>query len=44
MQIDLLGNAFLVFVNSETNHINVLYRLDNDEGFGLIDTGSSAGA
>jgi putative sigma-54 modulation protein len=38
MQIDLLASAFLVFVNSETSAINVLYRLDDDEGFGLIDT------
>lgn len=41
MQIDLLDNAFLVFVNAESGKINVLYRLESDEGFGLIDTGSS---
>jgi len=41
MQIDLLDNAFLVFVNSDTAQINVLYRLEDDEGFGLIDTGSA---
>ncbi len=41
MQIDLLDNAFLVFVNSQSGHINVLYRLESDEGFGLIDTGSA---
>ena len=41
MQIDLLDNAFLVFVNSDSGHINVLYRLESDDGFGLIDTGSS---
>lgn len=41
MQIDLLDNAFLVFVNAESGQINVLYRLESDEGFGLIDTGSS---
>ena len=44
MQIDLLDNAFLVFVNAETNHINVLYRLDADDGFGLVDTGSAIGS
>jgi putative sigma-54 modulation protein len=44
MQIDLLDNAFLVFVNAETSHINVLYRLESDEGFGLVDTGSAIGS
>ncbi len=43
MQIDLLDNAFLVFVNSNSGQINVLYRLEDDEGFGLIDTGSIIG-
>ncbi|MEE2836660.1 MAG: ribosome-associated translation inhibitor RaiA [Myxococcota bacterium] len=41
MQIDLLNNAFLVFVNADSGSINVLYRLENDDGFGLIDTGNS---
>ncbi len=44
MQIDLLDNAFLVFVNAETAHINVLYRLESNEGFGLVDTGSAIGS
>jgi putative sigma-54 modulation protein len=43
MQIDLLDNAFLVFVNAQTSQINVLYRLEDDSGFGLVDTGSATG-
>ena len=40
MQIDLLNNAFLVFV-SGLGFDQRLYRLENDDGFGLIDTGNS---
>ncbi|MCP4502169.1 MAG: ribosome-associated translation inhibitor RaiA [Deltaproteobacteria bacterium] len=36
MQMELLHNDFLVFVNSETSGVSVLYRYDEDT-FGLID-------
>lgn len=37
MQIDLLNNDFMVFTNSASNNINVLYRR-KDGNYGLIDT------
>ena len=37
MQMDLLGNDVLVFLNSKTDHVNVLYRKKNDK-YGLIET------
>lgn len=37
MQMDLLHNDFLVFVNAETTEVNVLYRR-KDAGLGLIET------
>ncbi len=37
IQMDLMHNDFLVFVNAETNEVNVLYRRE-DEGLGLIET------
>ena len=36
LQIDLLGHAFFVFSNAETNTINVLYRR-KDGNYGLIE-------
>lgn len=36
MQMNLLHKSFLVFTNKETDHINVVYRMD--EGYGLIET------
>jgi putative sigma-54 modulation protein len=41
MQLDLLNQQFLVFVNVETGGVNVLYRRDQG-GFGLIDTHAMA--
>lgn len=38
MQIDLLNNDFMVFTDSTSNNINVLYR-KKDGNYGLIDTG-----
>ena len=35
MQMDLLGHSFFVFVNDETENINVLYRR-NDGNYGLL--------
>ena len=37
IQMDLMHNDFLVFVNADTNEVNVLYRRE-DEGLGLIET------
>ena len=37
MQMDLMHNDFLVFVNAETNEVNVLYKR-KDNGLGLIET------
>ena len=36
LQMDLLGHSFFVFMNSETNDINVLYRR-KDGNLGLIE-------
>ena len=36
MQMNLLHKSFLVFTNKETDHINVVYRMD--EGYGLVET------
>lgn len=41
MQLNLLGNQFLVFRNGETGQVNVVYKRD-DGNYGLIETGSSA--
>jgi putative sigma-54 modulation protein len=41
MQMNLMNNAFLVFTNSESRAINVLYRR-NDGHYGLIDTAQQA--
>ncbi|MDP2682841.1 MAG: ribosome-associated translation inhibitor RaiA [Deltaproteobacteria bacterium] len=38
MQINLLSNDFMVFTDSASNNINVLYRR-KDGNYGLIDTG-----
>ena len=40
MQMDLMHNDFLVFVNAETNEVNVLYKR-KDNGLGLIETHAS---
>jgi putative sigma-54 modulation protein len=37
MQMDLMHNDFLVFINAETNEVNVIYKR-NDNGLGLIET------
>ena len=37
MQMDVVDNDFLVFTDSATNNISVLYRLDNGD-YGLIET------
>ena len=42
IQMDLMHNDFLVFVNAETNEVNVLYRRE-DEGLGLIETHARPG-
>jgi len=39
MQLDTLGYEFLVFLNSETERINVIYRHKKGD-FGLIDPGT----
>lgn len=38
MQLDNLGYEFLVFLNAETERINVIYRRKNND-YGLIDPG-----
>jgi putative sigma-54 modulation protein len=40
MQLNLLGDTFLVFRNSETGQVNVVYKRD-DGDYGLIETGPS---
>jgi len=35
MQLDLSEDNFLVFLNAETNQINVIYKIDDDH-FGLV--------
>lgn len=43
MQMDLLHNDFLVFVNANTGEVNVIYRR-SDENYGLIEAhGTAAG-
>lgn len=37
MQMDLLNNDILVFLNAKTDHINVLYRKNNNK-YALIET------
>lgn len=39
MQMNLMGNAFLVFLNADSNDVNVVYRR-NDGTYGLIDPAS----
>jgi putative sigma-54 modulation protein len=41
MQMNLLGNDFLVFTNAETKDVNVVYKR-GDGNYGLIETGRSA--
>lgn len=41
MQLETLKYEFLVFINSETDRPNVIYRLRNGD-FGLIDPGTGA--
>src|SRR5262245_57970693 len=43
MQMNLLGNTFLVFRNSATGTVNVVYRRD-DGNYGLIETGPTPAA
>jgi putative sigma-54 modulation protein len=37
MQMDLLGSEILVFLNSKTEHLNIIYR-KKGRGYGLIET------
>jgi len=37
LQMELLSHNFFVFLNAETNTVNVLYKR-NDQGYGLIET------
>lgn len=37
LQLDLIDNDFLVFTNSVTNHVSVLYRRKGEKSYGLID-------
>ncbi len=41
MQMNLLGNDFLVFTNASSNEVNVVYRR-GDGTFGLIETGHAS--
>ncbi len=41
MQMNLLGNDFLVFTNADTRDVNVVYKR-TDGNYGLIETGRSA--
>jgi putative sigma-54 modulation protein len=41
MQMNLLGQSFLVFRNSASRHVNVVYKRD-DGKYGLIETGVTA--
>jgi ribosome hibernation promoting factor len=38
MQMNLLGQSFLVFRNAQSSHVNVVYKRD-DGNYGLIETG-----
>jgi len=40
MQMNLLGNDFLVFTNEDTHEVNVVYRRE-DSTYGLIETGAA---
>jgi putative sigma-54 modulation protein len=41
LQMNLLGNDFLVFTNADSQHVNVVYKR-GDGNYGLIETGRSA--
>ncbi len=41
MQMNLLGNDFLVFTNADSKDVNVVYKR-SDGNYGLIETGRSA--
>lgn len=41
MQLNLLGNQFLVFSDVESDHVSVVYRR-SDGNYGLIETGRAA--
>jgi putative sigma-54 modulation protein len=43
MQMNLLGNDFLVFTNASSHEVNVVYRR-GDGTYGLIETGQGASA
>jgi putative sigma-54 modulation protein len=43
MQMNLLGDDFLVFENADTHHVNVVYHR-KDGSYGLIETGNGAAA
>jgi putative sigma-54 modulation protein len=40
MQMDLLDNDILVFLNPKTDHVNILYRKKNNK-YGLIETSTN---
>ncbi len=40
MQMDLINNDFLVFTNSSTDQVNVVYRR-KDGHYGLIEAGAA---
>jgi putative sigma-54 modulation protein len=42
MQMNLLGNEFLVFMNAATKEVNVVYKRQ-DGNYGLIETGAADG-
>jgi putative sigma-54 modulation protein len=42
MQMNLLGNDFLVFTNAASHEVNVVYRR-GDGTYGLIETGQNGG-
>jgi len=42
MQMNLLGNEFLVFMNAATKEVNVVYKR-KDGNYGLIETGAADG-
>ncbi|MBT8495977.1 MAG: ribosome-associated translation inhibitor RaiA [Deltaproteobacteria bacterium] len=42
MQLNLLHKQFLVFRDSNTGNVSVIYRRDDDDSYGLIETGGSS--
>jgi putative sigma-54 modulation protein len=42
MQLNLLHKQFLVFRDSQSGHVSVIYRREDEEGYGLIETGGDS--